>query len=320
MRTISTLGEAAAMNACVATVGFFDGVHSGHRFLINHVREEACQRGLEATVVTFDKHPREVLHSDFQPKMLSTLGEKLALIGRTGVDNCVVLPFSEELAKLSALDFMRDILRDRLKVKAMVAGYDNRIGHNRSEGFDDYVRHGRELGLDVVRSQAYVVGGVNVSSSVIRSFLQEGEVEMAGRCLGYPYTIVGEVVHGDHLGTELGFPTANLRPTDGHKMVPAPGVYAVKASLIGGDKLLSAMMNIGSRPTFSGKQTTLEVYILNFNGDIYGQRLAVHFIHRLRAERKFRNSAELVGQLRRDLKTTEEQFEKERKIFDDLKK
>ena len=295
----------------VATIGFFDGVHRGHRFLINNVVKEAASRGLQSTVITFDRHPRQVLGSDFQPRLLSTNEEKMLLLSKTGVERCVMLPFSEQMAQMTACDFMKKILRDRLGVQVLIIGYDNRFGHNRSEGFDDYVHYGREMGIEVMSAQSFLLHGINVSSSVIRSFLQEGEIEMAENCLGYPYFFTGKVVKGFRVGHELGFPTANIEQDNMLKMIPSPGVYAVKVRIEGTVELKHAMMNIGTRPTFNGTQQTLEVHILNFNDDIYGKMISVAFVHKLRNERQFASKEALSEQLVKDAQMVEEQFEKD---------
>lgn len=295
----------------VATIGFFDGVHRGHRYLINSVVKEAEARGLQSTVVTFDRHPRQVLGSDFQPQLLSTNEEKQILLSKTGVERCVMLPFSKQMAQLSARDFMENILKERLGVQVLIIGYDNRFGHNRNEGFDDYVRYGREMGIEVIKAQPLLLHGVNVSSSVIRSFLQEGEIEMAETCLGYPYFFTGKVVKGFRVGHELGFPTANIEQDNMLKMIPSPGVYAVKVRIEGSVEMKHAMMNIGTRPTFNGTKQTLEVHILNFSDDIYDKRLSVAFIHKLRNERTFSSREALAEQLRKDAQMVETQFEKD---------
>lgn len=199
-----------SLKPCVATIGFFDGVHRGHQYLIRQLVEKAHSQGLEATVITFDEHPRKVLQSDYQPESLSTLDSKLLLLSRTDINNVVVLHFDKEMASLSAKEFMSKVLCNQLSVKSLFIGYDHRFGRNREETFDDYVRYGREMNMEVVRNDAFQLDGINVSSSVIRSFLREGEVELANMCLGYPYTIVGKVVNGFHEGRKLGFPTANI--------------------------------------------------------------------------------------------------------------
>lgn len=311
MQTILLSPDTPLPRPCVATIGFFDGVHKGHRHLIRHVIDTAREARMESAVITFSRHPRQVLHSSFQPRMLSTADEKAALLAQTGIDNCVILPFDERTAALSAHDFMSGVLRDRLNVRTLITGYDNRFGHNRSEGFDDYVRYGRSLGIDVRRGQPFALGGVRVSSSVIRAFLQEGEAVMAARCLGYPYTIIGTVMHGEHIGSSMGFPTANLQPDDSLKLIPAGGVYATEVRLPDDSRAWPAMTNIGSRPTFGGTRTTIETHILGFRGDLYGRRMSVSFISRLRDEQRFRTPAELAAQLRRDLRATEELFARE---------
>ena len=295
----------------VATIGFFDGVHRGHQFLIKQVCDEAKASGMESAVITFDEHPRKVLHQDYQPRLLSTLEEKLILLSRTGIDNAVVLHFDREMAGLSAHDFMEKVLHDRLNVKKLIIGYDNRFGHNRAEGFDDYVRMGHEMGIEVIQSQAFSLDGVNVSSSYIRKLIEKGELELANKCLGYPYAIYGKVVSGYQEGRKLGFPTANLDLSGSEQLVPANGVYGVKVRLQDSMQYRRGMMNIGTRPTFNGKNLSIEAYIFDFSGDIYGQTLVAAFIHRIRDEHKFDSAEELAEQMRNDAKIIEEQFDKE---------
>lgn len=305
-------GERIDLKPCVATIGFFDGVHRGHQYLIRHLVETARSEGLESTIITFDEHPRKVLQSDYQPEMLSTLDSKLLLLSKTEVDNAVVLHFDQEMASLSAREFMQQVLHEHLHVKKLFVGYDHRFGHDRKETFDDYVRYGKEMGMEVVRNQAFTLNDIHVSSSVIRSFLREGEVEMANQCLGYPYTIIGKVVNGFHEGRKLGFPTANLDISHFGQMIPAPGVYAVRARLEKSVEMKRGMMNIGTRPTFGGKRITLETHIFNFDGDIYDQLLLVSFVHRIRGERKFASADELAEQLKEDEATVLELFDKEK--------
>lgn len=310
--TLKGNGERIDLKPCVATIGFFDGVHRGHQYLIRHLVETARNEGMESTIITFDEHPRKVLHSDYQPEMLSTLDSKLLLLSKTEVDNAVVLHFDKKIASLSAREFMQQVLHEHLHVKKLFIGYDHRFGHNREETFDDYVRYGKEMGMEVVRNQAFTLNDIHVSSSVIRSFLREGEVEMANQCLGYPYTIIGKVVNGFHEGRKLGFPTANLDISHFGQMIPAPGVYAVRARLENSVEMKRGMMNIGTRPTFGGKKITLETHIFNFDGDIYNQLLLVSFVHRIRGERKFGSAEELAEQLKEDEATVLELFDKEK--------
>lgn len=285
---------------CVATIGFFDGVHRGHQFLISNVMEEARRSGLASLVITFDCHPRQVLNQDYQPQLLTTLERKLQLIALTGVDNVAVLRFSKEMAALSAKEFMRQVLAERLNVKTLVIGYDNRFGHDRTEGFDDYVAYGRELGIEVVQAKSYTLDNMKVSSSLIRSFLEGGEAEMAARCLSRPFELSGKVKKGFQEGRKLGFPTANLDLGDSGLLIPKDGVYAVWAAIDGHSRLFPAMMDIGSRPTFGGGQLSLEVNIIGFHGNLYDKQVKVRFVGRVRDNRKFDSADSLAEQLRKD--------------------
>ena len=287
----------------VATIGVFDGVHLGHQLVIGKVLEQARQRGLVSTVITFDRSPREVLDPSFRPQLLTTLEEKSDIIASLGVDQLVVLPFTREMASLSAWDFMQQVLSDQLHVKVLFTGYDNRFGHDRTEGFDDYVRYGEQLGMQVLRGDVELMdgGSLAVSSSEIRRLLaDEGRVELMPRYLTRCYVLRGRVMPGEHIGHKIGYPTANLEPEDAGKLIPAAGVYAVWAKLEGEQSPRAAMMNIGMRPTFDGHRQTLEVNILGFDGNLYGQTVQVAFVERLRDERKFDSPEALAAQVEQD--------------------
>jgi riboflavin kinase/FMN adenylyltransferase len=303
MKTIILSEGVALLEPSVATIGVFDGVHRGHQLVIGRVLDTAHQSGVASVVVTFDRSPREVLDPSFHPQMLTTLAEKEAVLAQLGVDYLVVLPFTEALAAMSARTFMQQVLRDRLCVKTLFTGYDNRFGHNRKEGFDDYVRYGQEMGMQVLRGDAELMadGTEAISSSVIRRLLvEEGRVELMPQYLTRLYSLQGRVMPGEHIGHQLGYPTANLEPEDDRKLVPAPGVYAVWAQLEGEQQTRAAMMNIGRRPTFDGHKQTLEVNILDFNGNLYGQMVNIAFVDRLREERRFDSPEALVAQLEMD--------------------
>lgn len=298
-----TLTDPLPYQACVATIGFFDGVHRGHRFLIRQLTRYAVGHDLASLLVTFRTHPRQVMQAAYQPQLLTTYDEKCAQLATTGADCCLTLDFTTALAALSARRFMAEILKEKLFVKVLIIGYDHRFGHDRSEGFAEYVEYGRELGMEVVRADAFAMSEVNVSSSMVRACLAEGEVGMAARCLTRPYEITGRVVHGFHVGHELGFPTANIQVEDAQKLIPKNGVYAVwvKGKTGGEEHVWGGMLNIGLRPTMeNGENRTIEVHLLDFAGDLYGCRLTLSFVWRLRDERKFRNKGELVHQLRED--------------------
>lgn len=288
---------------CAATIGFFDGVHRGHRFLIEQVQREAVARAMSSAVVTFPVHPRKVLQPDFCPRLLTTREEKLTLLGQLGIDSCILLDFTPHLASLSAREFM-EVLHHRYNICVLVVGYDHRFGHNRSEGFDDYVRYGRELGMEVLPAEAYSVpalpDGRPVSSSLIRRLLlEEGDVATAAECLGYRYFLNGTVAAGRGIGHTLGYPTANLLPGSPDKLVPANGVYAVQVDLEG--RHYGGMLNIGTRPTLAnGDDRSIEVYIFGFDGDAYHRPLRLTFVRRMRGEHKFASLDELKQQLLKD--------------------
>lgn len=284
---------------CVATIGFFDGVHRGHRFLIDQVRQVAAVRGIRSALITFPVHPRKVMNRDFQPELLTTRDEKLALLAGTGVDYCMMLDFTPDVSRLTAREFMTGILKGRYNVHALVIGYDHRFGHNRSEGFEDYCRYGETVGMEVIRAEACVVDSIRVSSSAIRNFLHEGKVEEANRCLGYEYFLDGTVVGGYQVGRKIGFPTANLQVDDPDKLIPVDGVYAVRVTFDG--KTHDGMLSIGNRPTIgNGPERSIEVNIFNFHSDIYDKFIRLSFVHYLRPQLKFDKVEELIEQIRQD--------------------
>lgn len=283
----------------VATIGFFDGVHRGHCYLIEQVREIAVARGFASAAITFPVHPRKVMHSDYHPDLLTTCDEKTSLLAETGIDYCMMLDFTPEVVRLSARQFMA-ILKEQYRIEALVVGYDHRFGHNRRESFDDYVRYGKELGMEVLLARAYSHHeNKKVSSSVIRHFLQEGKVSEAADYLGYDFFLSGTVMGGYRVGRKIGFPTANLRVNDPDKVIPANGVYAVYVFLDG--KRYGGMLSIGYRPTFAnGTDRSIEVNIFHFNADIYNQPIRISFVRYMRPELKFDSVEELIAQLHKD--------------------
>ena len=303
MEIIRNIEKTRMLLKSVATIGVFDGVHAGHQQVINRVVSDAKFHHLASMVITFDRHPRQLFDPQFRPQLLTTQQEKEQEIERLGVDFLVVLPFTKEMAALSARDFMAQILKERLNVKMLQVGYDNRFGHDSTEGIDDYRRYGDELGIMVYKGIRLDFQGysVPVCSSNIRSLIaEEGEVDTANMFLGRNYELSGKVMPGEHIGHQLGFPTANLEPDDPFKVIPASGVYGVWATVGDSQKPLPAMMNIGTRPTFDGRNRTLEVNIFDFDGDLYGQTVRISFLFRLREERKFESPEALVAQLQKD--------------------
>ncbi|MDD4418338.1 MAG: bifunctional riboflavin kinase/FAD synthetase [Bacteroides graminisolvens] len=287
------------LEPCVATIGFFDGVHLGHRFLIEQVKELAKDQGLRSALITFPVHPRQVMKSDYRPELLTTPEEKIELLKAQGVDYCIMLDFTVELSQLSALSFMKDILQQRYNVSTLIIGYDHRFGHNRSEGFEDYVRYGQQIGMNVYRAQACMIDDLNISSSLVRTYLLEGKIDLSTRYLGYNYSIEGVVVGGYRVGRTIGFPTANLDLRESNKLIPSDGVYAVRVEVKG--CLYAGMLNIGYRPTLdNGSKKSIEVHILRFDEDIYDEKIRLYFVSRIRSEMKFSGLDELIAQLKRD--------------------
>ena len=312
MEIIRDIEKTRMVVKCAATIGVFDGVHAGHRQVIKHLVSGAQFHHLASMVITFDRQPRQLFDPEFRPQLLTTQEEKEQEIERLGVDFLVVLPFTKEMASLSARDFMAQILKEKLNVKSLQIGYDNRFGRDRTEGFDDYRRYGQELGINVYQGikLSFQDYDFAVCSSNIRSLLaDDGDIETATVMLEHPYQLSGKVMPGEHIGHQLGFPTANLQPDDPFKLIPASGVYAVWAQIMdqttpgpsySGGEALPAMMNIGTRPTFDGRNRTLEVNIFDFDGDLYGQTVIITFVARLREERKFESPEALVRQLKAD--------------------
>ena len=287
-----------ALTPSVATIGFFDGVHLGHRHLINQVKMAASLNGWCSSIITFPVHPRQVIQSDYQPSLLSSPEEKIELLASTGIDNCILLPFPRELSQLTAWEFMQ-LLYNQYKVRMLVIGYDHRFGHNRAETFEDYCRYGRELGIHIMQATAYTQEQDKVSSSVIRRALLSGEVSTATKYLGYPYFMQGTIVSGYQVGRKIGFPTANLQVDFPNKLIPAIGVYAVRVSVNG--QSYRGMLNIGHRPTLNnGTDLSIEVHILDFEGDIYHQPMRIEFVDFLRSEAKFNSVDELTLQIQKD--------------------
>lgn len=282
----------------VATIGFFDGVHKGHQFLLHQVMEEAKKVGGTAMCVTFDCAPRMVVEQtkgrELSMQLLTTQTEKTLLLHQVGIEDVKMLHFTPEMVKMSAYVFMDKVLKQTMDVGVLVIGYDHRFGHNREEGFEDYVRYGEKLGIRVVQAQAYEEDFITVSSSLIRETLLQGRIADSRKLLGYDYFIDGVVVNGFKVGRKLGYPTANIEvPTE--KLIPCDGVYAVKAELEG--RMFGGMLNIGWRPTFNGNRRTIEVNLFDFDGNIYSEHITLRFIDFLRPEQKFESPEALIRQL-----------------------
>ncbi|WP_445666010.1 bifunctional riboflavin kinase/FAD synthetase [Fodinibius sp. AD559] len=294
----------------VLTVGTFDGVHAGHRAIIDTVVDKAKEKGARSVLVTFDPHPRNIINSgDDGIKLLTTLEERCEILEELGIDRMIVIPFDRDFSLLSSEEFIRDIIHKKIGVTEFVIGYDHHFGRNREGTIETIETLGGELGFDSYVVSKHEVGEQTVSSTAIRNAIsEEGNIEQATEFLQRPYRLNGTVVHGDKRGKKIGFPTANIKPEHVNKIIPKDGVYAVKVR-INGD-WFNGMMNIGTRPTFDGERQTLEVHLFDFDGDIYGKEVQVRFFSRIRDEKKFSGKEELIVQLKEDKKQTRQLLSK----------
>ena len=284
----------------VVTIGSFDGVHLGHACVIQHLKEKASSIDGESVIISFEPHPREVLYPREQKiGILTTLEEKITILEKYGVDHLIILKFTLEFAQQSYNDFVKKILIDKLKIKGLVVGYDHRFGKDRAGNFENLQELANEYGFFLEKEVVFEEDDVNVSSTKIRNALAVGDITTVNPFLGYPYSITGEVVYAHHLGHKIGFPTANIQVSDEGKLLPAIGVYAVKVIIE--QEIFNGMLNIGIRPTVSNDgQVSCEVYIFDFNRDLYGKTITINFIDRVRGERKFNDIEELRAQLQKD--------------------
>ena len=282
----------------VATIGMFDGVHLGHVTLVDFLKRQAAEQGKQSLVITFLRHPRQVLHPDGTFRLIMTAEERMAEIGALCPDLLLPLDFTPALSQLNASQFL-EMLRDRYGVSMLVAGYNHHFGHDRNESFEDYCRHGERLGVEVVKAPEYLGRYAPVSSTIIRGLIAAGKVVDAMHCMGRPYRLSGKVVHGFHNGRGLGFPTANVGEIAPGLLLPHNGAYAVLVHVAG--KRLQGMTNIGRRPTLdNGDRLSIEVNLFDFDDDIYGEDIALEFISFLRLEFKMCGLEELKRQLTLD--------------------
>jgi riboflavin kinase/FMN adenylyltransferase len=284
----------------VVSVGTFDGVHCAHRQILGRVLELSSSGNARSFIVTFDPHPQEVLKNKApEIKLLTTTDEKLRLFEDIGIENVLIIKFTEEFSKTNARDFYKDIIHSKVGICDLVVGFDHVFGRNREGDFNTLTELGEEFNFRVHRVEEIDVDNIKVSSTKIRHFLLEGDVEKANRLLGHEYGFEGLVVPGDRDGKQLGYPTANVVSTASNKLVPVDGVYCVKVWVR--KKMLYGMMNIGFRPTLTeGIKKVMEVHIFGFDSDIYGEKIYINFLIRLRSEKKFASREELISQLDKD--------------------
>ncbi len=286
----------------VVTIGTFDGVHVGHQKIINKLVKIAKKEDLHAAILTFFPHPRMVLQSDSNIKLINTIDEKSEILQSFGVDNLVIHEFTREFSRLTALEFVRDVLVDKLHVKHLIVGYDHRFGRNRSANIEDLREFGETYNFKITEISAKEIDEVAVSSTKIRNSLIEGDIQLANKYLGYKFLLTGKVVKGRSLGSKIGFPTANIEIEEQYKLIPKNGSYVVKVHI--NNSVVYGMMNIGENPTIEGKGSSIEVHLFDFSENIYNQYIKIELLDRLRDEQKFDSVEDLIAQLSKDKKTS----------------
>ncbi|MEL4456153.1 bifunctional riboflavin kinase/FAD synthetase [Lutimonas vermicola] len=285
----------------VLTIGTFDGVHIGHQKIIARLNEIKNKPSERSMILTFYPHPRRVLDQSNDIKMLTTMEEKTQLLEKFGLDDLIIEPFTKEFSRLSALDFVRNILVHKLHLTRLVIGYDHHFGKNREGNFEQLTEYGELYGFTVEKIPAQEIEHVSVSSTKIRKALESGDIMTANKYLGYNYLLTGNIVKGQGIGRKINFPTVNLDIEEDFKLIPKRGVYVVRALFK--DKHVFGIMNIGFRPTVGGNGQTIEIHLLDFQGDLYGSKMQIEVLHRVRDEQKFETIEELALQISKDEKS-----------------
>lgn len=305
MKVFTSIDEIPKIQNVVVSQGTFDGVHKAHKVILSRLKEIAANQNGETLLITFEPHPRMVLFpNDHGLKLLNTQEEKIKLLNSVGIDNLLVIPFTKDFSRQSSLQFIRDVVVEKIGAKVLVVGYDHRFGKNREGSFENLQEYSNLYGFDLVRIPEQDVENVAVSSSKIRSALLIGDIEQATKYLDRFYSIEGKVIEGEKLGRTLGFPTANIKVVDENKLIPADGIYAVNVFIH--KKQYGGMMNIGNNPTIANKGRSLEVNIFEFDESIYNEKIKIEFVDKLRDEIKFDSISKLQSQLIKDkLQATE---------------
>jgi len=298
MKTIHGIENFPADEASIVTIGTFDGVHLGHQQILKQLIDTSWKSKLKSVLLTFFPHPRVVLQPDISMRLIQTIQEREKALQKTGLDYLVIHPFSTEFSRLSADDYVKQILVEQLNVRKVVVGYDHRFGRNRTASLEDMYHYADIHEFEVIEINAEKIESTAVSSTKIRKAIDEGNIELANTYLGHSFTIEGMVIDGDKRGRELSYPTANIDLQNPHKIVPKQGVYLVKSNLE--DRIIYGMMNIGTKPTFNAAMPSIEVHFFDWNGNLYGQAVQVELLKWVREERKFNTVEELQTQIQAD--------------------
>jgi riboflavin kinase/FMN adenylyltransferase len=298
LKIVNSIKSFNANKPTIVTIGTFDGVHLGHKKILEKIVENAHSQNCESLVLTFFPHPRTILQADSEMKQLNTLAEKTNLLSALGIDNLVIHPFDAAFSRLTAEEFVKQVLVDTFKIKKIIIGHDHRFGRNRTANIDDLIEFGNKFGFEVEEISAKEINEVSISSTKIRNALTEGNIELANNYLGYYYSLTGIVSKGKQLGRTIGFPTANIKIVEEYKLIPQNGVYIVQSNLDGISYY--GMMNIGTRPTVDGTTQTIEIHFFDFQKELYNQKITISLLHRMRSEQKFKSVDALKKQLDKD--------------------
>ncbi|WP_072940982.1 bifunctional riboflavin kinase/FAD synthetase [Flavobacterium granuli] len=298
MNIFQSIQDFSSTKKTILTLGTFDGVHIGHKKILEKLIQNTENNKYESLVLTFFPHPRMVLQNQSDIKLLNTISEKIDLLEKTGIENLVIHPFDESFSRITAEDFVREILVDQFHIHKIIIGHDHRFGRNRTANIDDLIRFGKQFGFEVEQISAQEIDAISVSSTKIRKALSQGNMALANQYLGYNYFLTGIVVEGKRLGRTIGFPTANLKINEDYKLIPINGVYVVKSTI--DQKTIFGIMNIGYNPTVGGEHLSIEIHYLDFDTELYGQQLTVSILHYLRPEQKFDSIESLKTQIEKD--------------------
>ncbi|WP_405610341.1 bifunctional riboflavin kinase/FAD synthetase [Polaribacter sp. Asnod1-A03] len=298
MNTIQNISKFSTKEKTFVTIGTFDGVHFGHQKIIEKLVKEAKKANRKSVLLTFFPHPRMVLQKDNSLELINTIEERASLLKKTGLDYLIIHPFSREFSRMTALEFVRNILVNQLNISKLIIGYDHHFGKNREGNIVQLTEYSHLYDFVVEEIPAQDIDDVSVSSTKVRRALATGNLKTANDYLGYNFMLNGNVVNGKKLGGKIGFPTANIDIKETYKLIPKTGVYVVKSSI--DNKTIFGMMNIGNRPTVDGKHQTIEVHFFDFNQDLYDKNLTIELLYFLRDEEKFSSLKTLINQLKKD--------------------
>ena len=292
----------------IITIGTFDGVHIGHQKIIKKMVQNGQDLDLKTVILTFFPHPRMVLNGNSDIKLLNTINEKSLLLEKNGIQNLIVQKFDDAFSNLSPEDFVKKILIDQLNIQKIIIGHDHRFGKNRAAGIDDLIELGYKYNFEVEQISVQEIDDIAVSSTKIRNAIIDGNISLANNYLGYNYQLTGNVINGKKLGRTIGFPTANIYVSENYKLIPKNGVYVVKSFIQ--NKTVFGLMNIGIKPTFEENKLTIEVYFIDFEGDLYNQNLTIEILEYIRKEQKFDSIESLKTQIETDKRKALEFIEK----------